>query len=442
MTKSAQYTRKVNKGDITFIFSKSFNLDTKGLKASSAYEKNSQNKTVIGETLNCKIDKIQKSIIVFTPKNFPLGQFKINGTISLAKVKGTYTNTGSFCKGFGDIIKEIAEGIDNLKELTIDYTKDSVTSLRKYKKNRFLTISDKDYNYIHGLFQTEKKLTADNSKTEILKYLQQRIPDIEIEQKKSREIISRDFKNLIFQEVLSNLSNKQVKDLLFQLYEQYFHVLESKVELFKETDTYKLDFITQEYEELLKDFSTDESKWQLFFENYFSLINPSYKYIIREVDTIFNALDIEADTRPIDFIVVDIYNNVELIELKTPSAPIISKNKDRNNYYLVHNCTKACTQLEKYLLCFERNDNEVEKLLKRKISEKYGIAQKDINLITTKPKAKLIIGKLEPITKNKPRHQDFQLQRHSFKNIELITYDEILKSLKEINRELNTRRKK
>ncbi|MBK7345465.1 MAG: hypothetical protein IPI98_00735 [Chitinophagaceae bacterium] len=32
--------------------------------------------------------------------------------------------------------------------------------------------------------------------------------------------------------------------------------------------------------------------------------------------------------------------------MKTPSADIISKRKDRNNYCLTHNCTKACTQLE------------------------------------------------------------------------------------------------
>ncbi|HET8885445.1 MAG TPA: Shedu immune nuclease family protein [Salinimicrobium sp.] len=442
MPKPAQYVRKVKKGDSVNVYSKSFNVDEKGLRKAQKYEKNSSTNKVSGERLNCKIDKNNKSILVYTPTNFPLPHFKIIGTTSLSRVKGTYSNTGAFYKGFGDIIQEIAESISNLKELNIDYTKDSETTIRKYRDSRFLTISEKDYNYMHGLFQTEKKLSSDNSKVEIIKYLQQKVPDIEIEQKKSREIVSRDFKNLIFKQVLNDLTDKEVKNLLFQLYDQYYEVIESKVELFKETDTYKLDYIISEYERYFKEFSSDESMWQQFFEENFSIINPSYKYVIREVDTIFNALDIEADKRPVDFIVVDIYNNVELIELKTPSSPIISSKKDRNNYYLVHNCTKACTQLEKYLLCFERNHSEVEKLVKRKIFEKYGIRQKDINLLTTKPKAKLIIGKLDPITKKKSRHQDFQLQRHSFKNIELITYDEILKSLKEIKRELDTRKKK
>lgn len=442
MTKPQQYTRKVVKGSETRIYSKSFNLDEKGLKASIAYENNHLLKKITGETLNCKINKANKTIIVYTPKNFPLPNFKIKGTVSLAKLKGTYSNTGLFYKGFGDIIKEIIQCIPNLKELVIDFNGEAETTLRKYKESKFFVLSEKDYNYIHGLFQAEKQLTTDNSKIEILKYLKQRIPEIKIEQKKSREIVSRDFKKLIFQEVLGNLSEKQVKELLFQLYEKYFEIMKSKVELFKETDTYKLDFIIEEYQKHLNEYNDDELQWQLFFEEYLSIINPSYKYVIREVDTIFNALDIEAEKRPIDFIVVDLYNNIELIELKTPKADIISNKKDRNNYFLVHNCTKACTQLEKYLLCFERNYIEVEKLIKRKISEKYGVSQKDINLITTKPKAKLIIGKLEPITKNKARHHDFQLQRHSFKNIELITFDEIFESLMEINKELNHRKKK
>lgn len=442
MAREVQYIRKIVNGNVISVFSKSFEVSAKELQNAQAYEKNSTTRKIKGERLNCKINKTQKVITVFTPTNFPLPQFKIIGTISLSRVKGTYANTGAFYKGFGDIIKEIVESIPNIKELSIDYTKDSETTIRKYKDNRYLTISEKDYNYMHGLFQTEKKLSSDNSKVEIIKYLQKKIPDIELEQKKSKEIVSRDFKNLIFNEVLDELSEKQVKALLFQLYEQYYDVVQSKIELFKETDTYKLDYIINEYERYFKEYSNNESKWQEFFENYFNIINPSYKYVIREVDTIFNALDIEADKRPVDFIVVDIYNNIELIELKTPNAQIISTRKDRNNYFLVHNCTKACTQLEKYLICFEQNHSEVEKLIKRKISEKYGIRQKDINLITTKPKAKLIIGKFEPISKKKSRHQDFQLQRHSFKNIELITFDEILRSLKEINRELNSRKKK
>ncbi len=172
MPKPTQYVRKVISGNSVKVYSKAFNVDEKGLKDGQAYEKNTSSKKVSNERLNCKIDKKNKLITIYTSNNFPLRYFKVSGTTSLSRVKGTYSNTGAFYKGFGDIIKEIAESILNLKELTINYSKDSKTNLRKYLDKRFLTISEKDYNYMHGLFQTEKKLSSDNSKIEIIKYLQ------------------------------------------------------------------------------------------------------------------------------------------------------------------------------------------------------------------------------------------------------------------------------
>ena len=307
--------------------------------------------------------------------------------------------------------------------------------------NKYLTISESDYNYVHGLYQHEKKVTKDNAKIESIKFLNKKVDEINIDASETKTMVSRDFKNQIFKQKLSELSKKEIRELIFTLYTEHSDVFDSKIELFKETDTYKLDYIIEEYERHLKDYKDNESEWQKFFESNFNIINPSYKYVIREVDTIFESLDIEAASRPVDFIAVDIYNNVELIELKTPNARVVSTKKDRNNYYLVHKCTKACTQLEKYLICIESNKEKVEKLIRRKIGNKYGIAQKDINLIITKPKAKLIIGTIKSIITKPSRHQDFQLQRHSFKNIELITFDEILNSLKEIRRELNKKRK-
>ena len=441
MPKPQQYTRKVKRGNTVSVYSKSFSIDQKGVREANKYERNKSTTKLAGEVLNCRINNQNKTIVVNTIKGFPVKKYKVLGTTSLSRVKGTYSNTGAFYKGFGDVIREITNNIDNLKELTLDFRIEAKTNLRNYKTNKYLTISEKDYNYIHGLFQTEKRLTADNSKNAIFKFINKKIPTFDIVTSAIKPIVSRDFKKLIYNEVLDSLSEKEVHNLLFQLYEKHFDKIQSKIELFKETDTYKLDYIIQEYERHLIEFKGNETKWQEFFEGYFRIINPSYKYVLREVDTIFNSLDIEAAKRPVDFICVDIYNNVELIELKTPNASIISTNKDRNNYYLMHNCTKACTQLEKYLLSIESNKREVEKLIKRKIAEKYGIRQMDINLIITKPKAKIIIGIVKPILKKASRHQDFQMQRHSFKNIELVTFDEILNSLKEINVELKKKRK-
>ncbi|MBK7088337.1 MAG: DUF4263 domain-containing protein [Chitinophagaceae bacterium] len=210
---------------------------------------------------------------------------------------------------------------------------------------KHLILSSHDYNYIHGLFDSEKKQINQSSLSQALKFLSRKIT-IPANVKIGGELVSTAFKKTIFKEVISNLSDKELHELLFQLYEKRYDILASKIELFKETDTYKLDYINELYQQHLKKHKSHESKWQTFFEDNFNIINPSYKYVIREVDTIIEQIDEEAKSRPIDFIAIDIYNNIELIELKTPSADIISKRKDRNNYCLTHNCTKACTQLE------------------------------------------------------------------------------------------------
>lgn len=406
-----------------------------GLQNSKKYEANKSKTKISGEKLGCVINKKTKIIKIYTADEFPVNYFIAVGISSLNKLKGTYNTTGSFYKGFGNIILEILKAIPRISEFAIDFSEEAKTKLATRNGNKQLTISSHDYNYIHGLFDTEKKQINQNSLSQALKYLSRKI-DIPANVKVGGEIVSTAFKKIIFKEVINNLSDKEVHELLFDLYEKRYDILASKIELFKETDTYKLDYINQLYQNHLKKHKSTESKWQKFFEDNFSIINPSYKYVIREIDTIINQIDEEAHSRPIDFIGIDIYNNIELIELKTPGTDIISKRKDRNNYCLTHNCTKACTQLEKYLIKIESNKIEVAKLITEKVSKKYGIKKSDLNIFITKPKAKLITGMIDPLLSNFSRHQDFQLQRHSFKNIEIITFDEIFNSLDEINKEL------
>lgn len=434
-------TRSVKQNDTVRTYSKSFAETELGIQNSKKYIVNKSPTKVPGEKLNCILNKKKKTIKIYTGDDFPIKYFTAIGTSSLLKLKGTYKTTGSFYKGFGSIIKEIIETIPKTSELTIDFNAKSKTKILKKGSNKHLILSAHDYSYIHGLFATEKKQVNQNALSQALNYLGKKIT-IPATKKTGKEIVSKSFKSIIHKEIVNNLSDKEIHDLLFELYEKRYDALASKIELFKETDTYKLDYIEKAYKQYILKYKANEGKWQDFFEKNFSIINPSYKYVIREVDTIKNLIDPEAKSRPIDFIVIDIYNNIELIELKTPSADIVSKVKDRNNYYLTQNCTKACTQLEKYLIRLESNQIEVEKLIKQKISDKYGVKKGDLNIFITRPKAKLIIGMLTPLLVNNARHQDFQLQRHSFKNIEIVTFDEIFDSLSEINKELKRKPKR
>ncbi|MDG1573316.1 DUF4263 domain-containing protein [Robiginitalea sp. M366] len=441
MPRTIQKVRKIQKGNYTYVYYKNFDLTEKGMGLANAYEKNTSTRKLRTETLGCKIDKTNKKISIFPPSGFPIDEIKVIGTSSLSKIKGIYNTTGLFYKGFGDIIESIINQFENLESFTLDYRKSAKSSIATRNGNYYLTLSQKDYNYSNGLFVAEKQVSTQNSKSEIFRYLKKKLPELTVDDAVTSKIVSKEFRNLIFQETIDELSDKEAHDLMFQLYEKYLSESETKIDIFKQTDTYKLEYILKEYEEHLSKHNKDELKWQDFLETNFHLIFPGYKYVIREVDTIFEAIDLEAESRPVDFIAIDIYNNVELIEIKTPNANVISTNKDHNNYYLLNNCSKACVQLEKYLMCIENNKEKVEKLIRRKIGNKYGVLQKDINLLITKPKARLIIGEIKSILRNKSRHEDLQLQRHSFKNIEIVMFDEILNSLIEINNELKSKRK-
>ena len=324
-------TRNITSGSSVKTYSKSFDMTGTGLQKSADYAANKSKARVSGEKLSCSINKSKKVIKVFTTAEFPIDFFTATGISTLTKLKGTYNTTGSFYKGFGNIILEILKAIPKIVEFTIDFSTDSKTKVTTKAVGKHLILSSHDYNYIHGLFDSEKKQINQSSLSQALKFLSRKIT-IPANVKIGGELVSTAFKKTIFKEVISNLSDKELHELLFQLYEKRYDILASKIELFKETDTYKLDYIIQLYQQHLKKHKSHESKWQTFFEDNFNIINPSYKYVIREVDTIIEQIDEEAKSRPIDFIAIDIYNNIELIELKTPSADIISKRKDRNNY--------------------------------------------------------------------------------------------------------------
>jgi len=263
MPKPVQYVRRVNIKNLEKIYSKQFEITAIGLRNAKKYESNTSKTLVSGEKLNYIINKSNKTIKIYTGSDFPLKFINLIGTTSLSRLKGVYKNSGIFYKGFGEIIKEIILSLPKVKVFNINFNKDSISRITKKKRNSYLTLNQNDYNYIHGLFQTEKNLSSDNSKVEIFKYLKPRFPKMSFDAKRSREIVSRDFKKLIFQEVLNNLNEKEVNSLLFELYEKYYDIIDSKVELFKETDTYKLDYIINEYESYLKLYKDDGSSPKL-----------------------------------------------------------------------------------------------------------------------------------------------------------------------------------
>jgi hypothetical protein len=94
------------------------------------------------------------------------------------------------------------------------------------------------------------------------------------------------------------------------------------------------------------------------------------------------------------------------------------------NYYFSSSAAKAISQIEKYILYLENNVEGAQKYLSKKTKIPFSIL---------KPKAFLIIGRSKEFERIPEKKQDFRLLRRLFKNIEFITYDELVDNLKNLS---------
>ena len=92
---------------------------------------------------------------------------------------------------------------------------------------------------------------------------------------------------------------------------------------------------------------TLESCWQLYFDKYLRLMLMHYKEFYPQ--SVFKEMEgYEKESRP-DFLAVDLYNNIDIIEIKTHRTILFRKEKGRDSYYPSHDLNKSIFQLNKYL---------------------------------------------------------------------------------------------
>lgn len=185
-----------------------------------------------------------------------------------------------------------------------------------------------------------------------------------------------------------------------------------------------LDEVIKRFEDHLKNKKFDEKKWQNFLHSEVFYFISSYIESIREANVNFGKMD-EGEKKP-DFVWIDIYGFLDVFEIKTPHTDILAKRIDKShkNYFFSSDAAKAISQIEKYILFLEKN---VEKF------EKYLTNQTKIPFSVLKPKAFLIIGISKELETNSAKKRDFRLLRRLFKNIEIITFDELLDNLKSLS---------
>ncbi len=185
-----------------------------------------------------------------------------------------------------------------------------------------------------------------------------------------------------------------------------------------------LDQVIKKFEKHIKEKKFDEKKWQKFLHEEVFFFISNYIESIREADVNFGKTE-EGAKKP-DFVWIDLYGFLDVFEIKTPFTDILAKRIDKShkNYYFSSDAAKAISQIEKYILFLERNVDGFEKYLSK---------QTKIPFSVLKPKAFLIIGNSKELEANPDKKKDFRVLRRLFKNIEFITFDELLDNLKNLS---------
>ena len=184
-----------------------------------------------------------------------------------------------------------------------------------------------------------------------------------------------------------------------------------------------LDKVIKKFEKHIKDKKYDEKKWQKFLHEEVFFFLSNYIESIREANVNFGKD--EGGAKKPDFVWIDIYGFLDVFEIKTPFTDILGKriDKSHDNYYFSSDASKAIAQIEKYILFLERNTEGFEKYLSK---------QTKIPFSVLKPKAFLIIGNSKGLEGNPEKKKDFRVLRRLFKNIEFVTFDELLDNLKNL----------
>jgi len=181
------------------------------------------------------------------------------------------------------------------------------------------------------------------------------------------------------------------------------------------------DFITQYQESIYS--NKKEAYWQnLFNENKFILkmLFP-YPVISLKREHSIGGINIE-NKRILDFIGKNKFTNQAcIIELKKPNTKLVTDSTHRTNLY------KISTE-------FTQSVNQVNDQINTLYSSNPNNDYKNYNI-----QAVLIIGTFESIKDDKNKHRTFELYRNSFKNIQIITFDEILEKLKDLQELFNNK---
>lgn len=164
-----------------------------------------------------------------------------------------------------------------------------------------------------------------------------------------------------------------------------------------------------------------ENLWQKYFEKYLLYLIFSYKEIFPKVE----LTDIQEDKKYPDFIGINHYYGVDVIEIKTHLAHVLTSDPSHKNFAFSLEMSKAIIQTMNYLDAvihtqFKKNEDK----------EKITNSTHEENIY--RPRGIIVISSTDRLVSSMKQGdrdtiiRDFTKLRNSVQNIEILTFDEIL----------------
>lgn len=225
----------------------------------------------------------------------------------------------------------------------------------------------------------------------------------------------------LFREILNeNLTSDDIKNLVYK----------------KEQLTYFEKLITDntffDLEKTRLEISKDESLWQSFFENNIWIFGYGLQYIInvplenKKLEQVVDGFDIVHRGKRTDALMKSrgIINSLCFAEIKTHSTKLLNASYRPNVYPPSNELSGGISQLHKTIQ--SSLENLVNKL---DPTDKEGNPTGE-EIFMYRPKSFLLVGSLDEFTTengvNKEKYSSFELYRRSIKDIEILTFDELL----------------
>lgn len=371
---------------------------------------------------------------IYVSKSFPYFQFKSIITTEKRFIKKVFIkeNISEFVEVNGEIVLQDLFSGKYQVSATVYSRKEN--NLMEFTLQRF---TKNEENQLKPINETSFSFTQ-NEFTALLQFLS----DLKFLDFSDKERFVIDGKNIPNNKILLNLTkpdptkvlvDKNLGDLVNKFKDLKENEREYLLETLKNNVLTKsdLDILSgrkdglEEFKSNLIEISKlDEPEWQTFFKNNSWIFGYGldYKFLsIIQKEASLSSIDLDGKNEvKSDFLLAD-NNFTVIVELKRPDTQLFEKDKNRSeSWRLSKDLTYAISQILTQKAEWELNSQ----------NKKFDNEGNPINQTTIDPKTILIIGHTQQFSGNKKedliKRKTFELYRRNSRNIEIITYDELL----------------